>query len=783
MALCISPNSHTSKQRLRFVNKAKIAGITVLSLIMLSACGTTSDDKGDTIGLENSQQTTPPQEAPSPQENRSPVAVADTTSIAHNTQLTNFNPLNNDSDPDGDSLSLESATTTTGSAVVNSNNTFSYNPTNNFSGTAVIEYTISDGQATATSNVTVTVAAPPTSSNSVPVVVADTATVNEDDQLASVDVLANDSDPDGDSLTVQSASTSTGSVTVNSDNTLRYTPPTNFFGAVSISYTANDGQASTTGNLAVTVSPVNDAPSASNDSLTVEENSLNNSIDVLNNDSDIDGDSLNISNTSANSGTVSINGSELVYSPDANFSGSDNISYTIQDGAGGTDSATVNVTVTATATPIPTTNLQAGRGVKNILRTPAVGVSLTTSNHNNFGNWTVVSQTNASVSVATDNESVTFSRNVSNDGSNARAYIQFVTGALWPDKDVSICFEVSGYSEAASGSSNVSLSIVNSALSGTKERTATQNGIYCSVLSLSSKTDSTTIRLGLGVTGNDTKTNSLTISKVSVSPTNDGLPNEFVKVDQRKQTASRSGISGASFNYDKSVSYNASSGLTSFSMPSTVEVGPSASHVLSITDSFGGFLGYGIWDIFYGINSINVTPDYAVTMNNLSGRALEDTNPTSDSLLDDMLAEATDKNTNDSTPGVCWIAQGVNDFIVKNSSSSTVFAHFQAHVNWCIDNNMYPVVVTASPFKGAAEWTSSKEVERDAYNTLVKNYVTTNAGNISLVDYDALLDTNNDDTIDSGYSLSDQIHPNEDGMAILSEAAHQIFNQIIAGAD
>ena len=113
--------------------------------------------------------------------------------------------------------------------------------------------------------------------------------------------------------------------------------------------TINGGGLTDTGTVTVTVDPVNDAPVAATDTATTNEDTAV-SIDVLANDSDIDGDSLSVSTvTQGANGTVVIDGGtgEVIYTPDADFNGSDSFTYTISDGNGGADTETVNVTVNA----------------------------------------------------------------------------------------------------------------------------------------------------------------------------------------------------------------------------------------------------------------------------------------------------------------------------------------------------------------------------------------------------------------------------------------------------
>ena len=93
----------------------------------------------------------------------------------------------------------------------------------------------------------------------------------------------------------------------------------------------------------------NNNPVALDDSVTTNEDTAV-AIDVLANDSDPDGDSLSIDTiTQPVSGTAIISGTLVVYTPTPGFTGGDTFAYTISDGQGGTDTATVNVTVTATS--------------------------------------------------------------------------------------------------------------------------------------------------------------------------------------------------------------------------------------------------------------------------------------------------------------------------------------------------------------------------------------------------------------------------------------------------
>lgn len=97
--------------------------------------------------------------------------------------------------------------------------------------------------------------------NALPVALSDQATTNEDTAVV-IDVLANDSDGDGDPLAVTTASAANGTVVIGADNKLTYTPNANFYGADSISYTISDGKGGTaSATVSVDVGAVNDAAS------------------------------------------------------------------------------------------------------------------------------------------------------------------------------------------------------------------------------------------------------------------------------------------------------------------------------------------------------------------------------------------------------------------------------------------------------------------------------------------------------------------------------------------
>lgn len=159
-------------------------------------------------------------------------------------------------------------------------------------------------------------------------------------------VLTNDVDPQNDVLTAELVSgPAHGVVTLNSDGSFVYTPDLDFVGADSFVYRCKDATYSSN-DATVNIYVGNQAPIANPDSANTSENTPV-TIDVLLNDSDPDGDPIHVVNvTTPKNGTAVINADDTItYTPNATFSGTDSFDYTIDDGKGGTDTATVTITV------------------------------------------------------------------------------------------------------------------------------------------------------------------------------------------------------------------------------------------------------------------------------------------------------------------------------------------------------------------------------------------------------------------------------------------------------
>ncbi|MEL6889755.1 MAG: Ig-like domain-containing protein, partial [Pseudomonadota bacterium] len=186
--------------------------------------------------------------------------------------------------------------------------------------------------------------------NAAPTPQDDNASLAEDNSIT-LAVLANDSDPDGQSLSITALTQpANGTAVLNPDGTITYTPDANYAGPDSFTYTVSDPLAGTAqASVALTVTPEADAPVAVDDTASTPLDTTV-VIPVLANDLDADGDPLNISavegSVQAQSGSVSTDGSSVTYTPDPGFEGTDSFSYTVLDPAGQPSTAVVTVTVT-----------------------------------------------------------------------------------------------------------------------------------------------------------------------------------------------------------------------------------------------------------------------------------------------------------------------------------------------------------------------------------------------------------------------------------------------------
>ncbi|WP_125779397.1 Ig-like domain-containing protein [Pseudoalteromonas rubra] len=176
-------------------------------------------------------------------DNTQPVAQADTLTVGAGLPVF-INVLENDSDADGDTLTITGASADFGEVEI-LDNQLRYTPPVDYVGTATITYSIADGQG-GTSSATVTVELVV---NAAPVTLLDTASTNDQASVI-LDVLANDMDPDGDALTLISATATHGNAVVNLDGTLSYEPKLGFNGEDTVTYQVKDAKGATSTGIA-----------------------------------------------------------------------------------------------------------------------------------------------------------------------------------------------------------------------------------------------------------------------------------------------------------------------------------------------------------------------------------------------------------------------------------------------------------------------------------------------------------------------------------------------------
>ena len=288
--------------------------------------------------------------------NDPPTAADDAATTAEDTSVT-IDVLANDTDIDtGDTVGIDSfdvAGITDGTLTDDGGGQFTFTPDPDWSGTQTFTYTITDDAgATATADVTITV----TPDDDPPTAADDTATTAEDTPVT-IDVVANDTDPDtGDTLTITAVDDGASGATTVAGGQITYIPDPDSNGADTFTYTIDDGSGRTaTASVTVTVTPDNDPPTATDDTATTDEDTPV-TIDVLANDTDVDaGDTLSINSYDAagiTDGTLTDDGGgQFTFIPDPDWSGNQTFTYTVADAAGATATADVTITVTPVNDP------------------------------------------------------------------------------------------------------------------------------------------------------------------------------------------------------------------------------------------------------------------------------------------------------------------------------------------------------------------------------------------------------------------------------------------------
>lgn len=294
-----------------------------------------------------------------------PVASAD-TAVATAGQATIINVLANDSDPDNDPLTITSVTTPQiggvalgNVSITDAGKTVTYTPNPGTIGIHTFSYTITDGKGGfATAQVNVTINNPPVANSD--------SFVDLDGQPVLLDVLKNDTDIDGDPITIIAVGSNPRATIVNNGgNSITFTPLAGVLPIETFSYTISDGRGGQATGL-VTVTQ-NHSPVAVNDNVFANAGGVPNTLNVLANDTDADGNPLTISGvTQPNNATVAVSADKksLVFTFSPATTANSVFTYTATDGLGGFSTATVNVTLNHAPVANPdTASAQAGRPV------------------------------------------------------------------------------------------------------------------------------------------------------------------------------------------------------------------------------------------------------------------------------------------------------------------------------------------------------------------------------------------------------------------------------------
>ncbi|MBA54801.1 MAG: hypothetical protein CMK89_10140 [Pseudomonadales bacterium] len=363
--------------------------------------------------------------------NDAPVASGDVANTPEDTPI-NIDVAANDSDVDtGDSVDTTSlvvvAAPSNGSAVVNAGQ-IQYTPSANYSGSDSFTYTIDD-QNGATSNVA-TVMVNVSGVNDAPVAANDSSTTDEDTAV-NIDLVSNDSDVDGsvDATTVTvMTNPASGSVSINPvTGVATYTPNANSNGSDSFTYVVqDDGNAtSNTATVTITVNSINDAPAASDDVATVQEDSPYN-INVLGNDSDVDGtlqtNTLELV-TNPGNGTAVVSGGQITYTPGAEYSGADSLTYRVQDDLGEwSNTATVSITVQAVNDDPLANNDSATTDEDNAVVISVIDNDSDVDGTLDLTSVTVVATPASGTAISNGDGTITYTPNADSNGSDSFTY-------------------------------------------------------------------------------------------------------------------------------------------------------------------------------------------------------------------------------------------------------------------------------------------------------------------------------------------------------------------------
>ena len=221
-----------------------------------------------------------------------------------------------------------------GTATVEADNTITYSPSLNHNGSDSFVYRVTDadgGFATADVNVTISAV------NDAPVALNDANTTAEDANVT-INVLANDSDVDGDDFNVTAVGSATNGTVSFTPTTVTYSPNANYNGADSFTYTISDGLLESSATVNMTVTPVNDAPfiDINTSTITVLEDSNATFVDMNVSDAEnnflANGGVITVVSSDPSIASVVNNDTNISITPQLNQSGSVTITVSATDG-------------------------------------------------------------------------------------------------------------------------------------------------------------------------------------------------------------------------------------------------------------------------------------------------------------------------------------------------------------------------------------------------------------------------------------------------------------------
>jgi VCBS repeat-containing protein len=378
--------------------------------------------------------------------NNPPVANPDVNTTTEDTPVSG-NVLPNDFDIDGHALNVisfvinsasytpgQTAGFAEGTIVLNANGTYTYTPAPNFNGAVpVVTYYITDGHG-GTANATLTINVTPV--NDGPVANPDVNTTPEDTPVSG-NVVTNDTDIDGDNLTVTGYVINgtpyapgtlvnipgIGTIVINTNGTYTYTPAPNFNGAVPVvTYSITDGHGGTASStLTINVTPVNDVPVAVNDNETVNEDGVLTATVTGNDTPSGDGGNVWTVVTTTTHGTLVFHlDGTYTYTPNANFNGTDSFTYTLCDVDHDCATATVTITVNSVNDVPVAVNDNETVNEDGVLTATVTGNDTPSGDGGNT--WSVVTTTTHGTLVFNTDGTYTYTPNANFNGTDSFKY-------------------------------------------------------------------------------------------------------------------------------------------------------------------------------------------------------------------------------------------------------------------------------------------------------------------------------------------------------------------------